>query len=217
MKFSMLRSLALIASGLCIGTLANAAEREPGWEVGTDIYYQFSKDATFKGGSTLSLDDDLGLAITFGYRFSDLLELQFGMDWNSVDYSAVLKTGNGSTTRANGSMEAFTPRVGLNLNLMRGPIAPYISGGIGWSFIDTNIPEGRPSNVCYWDPWYGYVCGTVQNTHTTDNLTYQAGAGVRFDFSYAYTMRLSYERHWLELDNATPALDQIRLGFVYRY
>jgi opacity protein-like surface antigen len=220
MKISMWRCLALIASGLCFGTLANAAERQPGWEVGTDIYYQFSDDETVDGGSSISFDDDLGIAITFGYRFSPLLELQFGMDWNSVDYTGFISAAPPSVfspRRFSGSMEAFTPRVGLNLNLMRGPFAPYVTGGIGWSFIDTNIPDGRPSNVCYWDPWYGYICGTVQNTRTMDELSYYAGAGIRFDFGYAYTMRLSYEKKWLELENITPAFDQVKLGIVYRY
>jgi len=89
MKISSLYGLILAAGGLCIGSVANAAgERGPGWEFGADLIYQLSKDIDFNGGSKASLDDDLGIAIAFGYRFNNKLELQFYLDWNDVDYNA---------------------------------------------------------------------------------------------------------------------------------
>ena len=81
MRFSI--GLALL---LC--SAAALADRQPGWDFGGEVLYQFSQDVDFKGGSRASLDDDLGLALSFTYRFNSRLELLFGVDWNSIDYNA---------------------------------------------------------------------------------------------------------------------------------
>lgn len=218
---------ALLAGSLLVGGAANAQssaqERGPGWEFGIDVIYQLSQDIDFNGGSSASLDDDFGIDINFGYRFSDKLELQISLDWQDIDYDLLVQSAPPSLPdlqfRGTGSLEAFTPRVSVNYNFMNGPITPYVSAGIGWSFIDTNIPSGRAENVCWWDPWWGYVCGTVQNTRTLDEFAYQAGLGVRWDLGPGYTLRLAYEKQWLDLSEAdgTPDFDQFKAGIVFRY
>lgn len=223
--------IAVLLAGPCLlaGGLANAQSnnsRGPGWEFGADVIYQDSQDIDFDGGSSASLDDDFGIAIIFGYRFSDKLELQFGLDWNDVDYDATLQTTSNATppvplgsVGVNGTLEAFTPRASINYNFSSGPIAPYVSAGIGWSFIDTNIPEGRPQNVCWWDPWWGYVCGAVQDTRSVDAFEYQLGVGLRWDVGPSFSLRFGYEKHWLDLGEAdgTPDFDQLRAGIALRY
>jgi opacity protein-like surface antigen len=94
-----------------------------------------------------------------------------------------------------------------------------VTGGIGYSFIDTNIPDAPPQTACWWDPWWGYVCDTFQSTRNVEEFTYQAGVGLRWDVSPGYTMRLAYEKHWLDLGEATttPDFDQFKLGIVFRY
>ncbi len=197
------------------------AEREPGWEFGAEAIYQFSTDVDFKRGSAASLDDDLGLAIVFAYRFNNRFDLQFSLDWNTVDYDVTVAPGGegllGFTGR--GDLESFTPRVAGTFNILEGDITPYITAGAGWAFIDTNIPNGPPETSCWWDPWWGYYCGTFQNTRSVDNLTYNVGAGVRWDVSDTITLKLGYNRNWLDLKQAsgTPGFDQIRLGVYGRY
>jgi opacity protein-like surface antigen len=213
----------LLAGGLLTGAAANAQSRGPGWEFGADVIYQLSQDIDFTGGSRASLDDDFGLAISVGYRFSDKLEMQFSLDWQNTDYDVLIQSAPPSMAGiqfgGSGSLDAVTPRISANYNFMAGPLTPYVSAGVGWSFIDTNIPTGRPQNVCWWDPWWGYICGTVQNTRDLDEFTYQVGVGVRWDLGPAYTLRLAYEKHWLDLGEATstPDFDQFKLGIYFRY
>ncbi|HTJ20725.1 MAG TPA: outer membrane beta-barrel protein [Steroidobacteraceae bacterium] len=220
MRFSI--GLALL---LC--SAAALAERQPGWDFGGELLYQFSQDVNFKGGSNASVDDDLGLALSFVYRFNSRFELLFGFDWNNVDYKANIApapispggpiVGNGFSV--DGTLEYWTPRIGVNFNLLEGDLTPYVTGGIGWAFIDTNIPDGRPTSACYWDPWYGYVCGTFQDTKNFDELTYNVGVGLRWDVSRTMSLRFGYERHWLDLGEATsqPGFDVIKLGLAARY
>jgi opacity protein-like surface antigen len=210
---------------LCAGTAL--ADRQPGWDFGGELLYQFSQEVDFEGGSNADLDDDLGLALSFTYRFNSRLELLFGLDWNSYDYNADILPAPtspggpivGTGFSVEGEIETWTPRVGVNFNLLEGDLTPYVTGGVGWSFIDTNVPDGRAQSACWWDPWFGYVCGTFQETKSLDELTYNVGVGLRWDLGSTISLRLGYERHWLELDQATstPGFDQLKVGIIGRY
>ncbi len=90
-------------------------------------------------------------------------------------------------------------------------------GGIGYSFIDTNIPSGRPSTGCWWDPWWGYICITVQQTKGIDEFVYELDVGGRWDFSDYGSARLSIENHWIDIGTGSPSALQIKLGFSYRF
>jgi opacity protein-like surface antigen len=200
---------------------AALAERQPGWDAGADLIYQDSQDITFNGGSAASLDDDLGLALTFGYRFNSRLELLFGLDWNNLDYDInIVADGiGGRDLSASGELESFTPYFGLSFNILEGDFTPYVEGTVGWAFIDTNIPDGPPQSACWWDPWWGYVCGSWQDSRSLDELTYAIGAGIRWDASSTLSLRFGYEKHWLDLGEATstPDFDQLRLGVMVQY
>jgi opacity protein-like surface antigen len=203
-------------------SLAAHADRDTGWEFGGELIYQDSQDFDSEGGSAASLDSDIGIALTFGYRLSERLELTFGLDWNNIDYTAeivaedVPLVPDGTVIGVEGDLEAFTPRVGVNFNFLEGPITPYVSGMIGYSFIDTNIPDGPPQTGCWWDPWYGQICGTWQDTRSTEEFVYGLGLGVRWDVNDAWSMRFGYDKRWID-SNGSPDLDQLKLGVTVMY
>jgi opacity protein-like surface antigen len=211
----------LLAAGSLATASAQNSTRGEGWEFGIDLIYQDSADATFEGGSRASLDTGWGFTIGGAYRFSERLELGFGVDWQEIDYDADLQSTTlpGLRVAVAGDLEAFTPRAWLNFNVIEGPITPYLNGGIGWSFIDTNIPNSRVQIGCWWDPWWGPICTPYQSTKSIDDFIYQLGLGLRWDVSPGYTLRLAYEKHWFDYGNAasTPDFDQWKLGFVLRY
>jgi hypothetical protein len=49
-------------------------------------------------------------------------------------------------------------------------VAPYAGAALGWVTIDTNVPTGPPVGYCWFDPWWGLRCDSVQPTHTTTEL-----------------------------------------------
>jgi opacity protein-like surface antigen len=215
MKSRYIVTLAAVCSAW---SLSAYADRDTGWEFGGELIYQDSADFDSDGGASASLDSDLGIALTFGYRFNERLELTFGLDWNNIDYKAniVSATVPGLTATVDGELEAFTPRVGANFNFLEGPITPYVSGMIGYAFIDTNIPDGPPQTSCWWDPWYGQICGTWQDTRSTEEFTYGLGVGVRWDVNDAWSMRFGYDKRWID-SNGSPDLDQIKFGVTMMY
>jgi opacity protein-like surface antigen len=219
-----IRKIVPLAALALMWSWAAHADRQPGWDFGGDLVYQDSQDINFEGGSSASLDNDIGVALTFTYRFNSRLEMLFGIDWNTVDYDVRVAgaPGTGSNNlgfSASGDLESFAPRVGLNFNILEGDVTPYVSGSVGWAFIDTNIPNGPPQSSCWWDPWFGYICGTWQSTRSIDEATYSFGAGVRWDMSSTLTLRFGYEKHWLDLGeaNSTPGFDVLKLGIAARY
>src|SRR5688572_24989 len=111
MNVRQLLAVAVIVASIPSISAAQSS-RGPGWDFGADVNYLISNDVAFDGGSNLDFDDDLGVSLTFGYRFNPRLELNFGIDWNSVDYRGVLQsaTAPGLTANISGEMEAFTFR-----------------------------------------------------------------------------------------------------------
>ncbi len=219
MKSRYIVTLAAVCSAW---SLAAHADRDTGWEFGGELIYQDSADFDGSENSSASLDSDIGIALTFGYRFNEKLELTFGLDWNNVDYSAdivaedVPLIPDGTQISVSGELEAFTPRVGINFNFMDGPFTPYVSGMIGYAFVDTNIPDGPPQTGCWWDPWYGQICGTWQDTRSADNFVYGLGAGVRYDVNDAGSVRFGYDTRWVDADSSVD-LDQLKLGVTVMY
>ncbi len=210
------------AAGLCLASAgASAQSRDTGWEFGGDVVFQTSQDVEFDDGGTTEFDDDIGISLFAGYRMSPRLEFQFGLDWSTVDYDATFTPPNfpGLSVDISADIEAFTPFAKVNFNFLEGPITPFVTGGIGWAFIDTNIPDGLPQTGCYWDPWYGQICGTFQSTRSTDAFVYDLGLGLRWDLSTGYSLRLAYEKTWYDVENAdsAPDFDKFKLGIVFVY
>jgi Outer membrane protein beta-barrel domain len=151
---------------------AQAQNREAGWEFGADVIYQDASNVSFNGGSQVDFHDDWGVDLAFAYRFNERLELAFGLDWQELSYDAdfVSATNPALGFRIGGDMEAFTPRIGVNFNFLPGSITPYVTGSVGWTFVDTNIPNGRVQVGCWWDPWWGQICTPYQSTKSPTNL-----------------------------------------------
>lgn len=212
------RYIVTMAAVCSAWSLAAYADRDTGWEFGGELIYQDSQDIDGDNGSTASIDSDIGLALTFGYRFNERVELTMGLDWNNVDYTADLVSGTipGLSVGVDGELESFTPRVGVNFNFLEGPITPYVNGTIGYTFIDTNIPTGPVQGGCWWDPWYGQICGTWQETRSLEEFVYGAGLGVRYDVNDAWSVKFEYQKRWIDADSS-PDFDQLKLGVSIMY
>jgi opacity protein-like surface antigen len=213
--------VALAALSFHSVAIAQSGSRERGWEFGAEATYALSTDVGFDGGTTLDIEDDIGAALIFGYRFDPRLELQFSLDWNDVDYRGVLRSALVPSLTANisGTMETFTPRLNGTYNFLDAPLTPFVSAGLGWSFIDTNIPTGQVQVGCWWDPWWGQICTPYQPTKDVDAFMYELGVGARWDVGESATFRAAYHKRWLDLNNATstPDFDRFELAFVWRY
>jgi opacity protein-like surface antigen len=200
--------------------VAQAEDRAERWEFSLGAAYQLGADLDFENGSTVSTDNDFGLSTMFGYNFNDRLETTFGFQWASVGYDATVLEDDGGSVGISGSYETWTTSLNLNYNFIEnGQFTPYVGAGIGWSWLDTNIPDGAPVTGCWWDPWWGYVCYTSYPTKTADAFSYQATVGVRYEFNSQSFIRGGYTSQWMNFDsaNGSPRFDVLFVEFGWMF
>ena len=77
------------------------------------------------------------------------------------------------------------------------PETAFVTAGLGWTYIDTNIPSGLPESSCWYYPWWGQYCGTYVPTHDTTKVSYNAGAGLRLDACTA-VFRFLVNSQWVD-------------------
>ena len=177
------------------------------YEITLQPRYVASKEISADGGSNLELDPALGFGLGFGYNFTSKFALHLDGSWARSDYQAKIattNTGGGSTgtTTVGGTLDTATVALNLSYYFLDGPLTPFLMGGIGWTFVDSNIPSGPPEGVCWYDPWYGYICTSYQNTYTKDYFSYNLGLGARWDVIPGFFLRGSVGWLWVDLGKA---------------
>jgi len=204
---------------LAAASTAEAQSREGRWELSLGAAMQLSNDIEGQRGSSLETDDDFGLGGTLAYHLSDRFAASFGFQWFGVDYDGQAFDEDGDLVGISGSYDAWVGSASLVYNLMDGAFTPYLGAGIGWTWIDTNIPSGPPSTGCWWDPWWGWVCYTTYPTAREDAFSYQATVGLRYQVNPSTFVRFGYTSQWLDLDGptSTPQFDvlAIEIGWMF--
>ena len=213
---------AAIACVLFAGaTTAGAQDREDRWEFTLGTFYQLGTTIDGQEGTGLETDNEFGLAIGGGFNFTDKVATTFDFKWAGVGYDATAMDEDGLPVFIKGSYDSFTVSGNLVYYFLdTSQLTPYVSAGIGWTWIDTNIPNGPPYTWCWWDPWWGYVCSTSYPTETRNSFSYQASLGLRYDFDNDQTfLKLGYTSQWMDFDSSsgTPRFDVITLDFGWLF
>ncbi|MGE5247882.1 MAG: outer membrane protein assembly factor BamD [Verrucomicrobiota bacterium] len=195
--------------------------RKRRYEITLQPRYVASKNIDAGGGSTIELDSGLGLGLGVGYNFTDRFALHLDGSWVRSDYQAKIATSSAGSigrTSASGTLDVATVALNLSYYFLDGPLTPFVLGGIGWTFVDSNIPSGPPQGVCWWDPWYGYICTSYQNTYTKNYFSYNLGLGARWDVTSGFFVRGSVGWQWVDL--GTPGTTdflggRLDLGYMF--
>jgi opacity protein-like surface antigen len=190
--------------------------RDGRWDLTLQTRYIGSKDYTGSGGSTASFEDDLGWGFGFGYNISSHFNLGLAFNWRSVNYqaTAVDATNPDNTHRYANRLDASTMGLTAEWNILPGRFTPYVNGSLAWMILDTNILAGVGSG-CWWDPWWGYVCGNVPVTYGKNTSATSLGLGGRFQFTDAFFVRVGYEHGWIGVDAADGThMMRIDLGLM---
>lgn len=200
MKKSVWISAAALAAGMFSGSVMADISRGNTWEGSLRVTDVQGDTYTSDGGSSAETDNSVGWGFGFAYNVNDFFSLGGNFSWSDIDYSADVREANGvGRFRGDGTLETSTLSVNGTLNLLpHAAFTPFVTGGVGATYIDTNVPSGSPYPVCWYDPWYGYYCGTVVPTKDETDFSYTLGAGLRWDVTESFFMKASANQMWLD-------------------
>jgi opacity protein-like surface antigen len=177
--------IALIAVLMAATSVAAQSRRAGMNEVYFGMVGTESKDYRFDGGTTASTDSGFGFNLGWLHHINPNFGAGVEIGWMDIDYRATVQPGPSNPNvagRIDGSVETFSLRFTGAWHLLASDFTPFLSGGLGWTYIDTNIPSGLPESFCWYYPWYGSYCGTYVPTETTTKFAYNVGIGLRYDF-----------------------------------
>jgi opacity protein-like surface antigen len=215
LAFTLILSIAISSS--MATAQGKYCDRCMSWELILPVIFTDPATITGSGGSHADLNDDWSPGFGFGYNFNAHFQANGTFTWSSRGYSATSVQQDGMEIKYNGTMETAT--IGLNgiYYLLNKNFTPFLSAGIGWTNLDTNIPSGRGYNYCYWDPWWGYVCDSYVPTKSEDDFSYNAGLGIRWDINDTLSLQGSYNKMWIAISKAsggTPEFTAYKLELI---
>jgi opacity protein-like surface antigen len=179
------------------------------WEWSIAGLYQDSKNMDSESGSSLQVDNALGIGFNVGYNWTDHFTLGFDFDFMQPDYRAVLVDDTvqpAVTTEINHELSQFNGRLKATYNFLEGPFRPFVEAGLGWSYFDSNVADGDPIVGCWWHPYWGYICDGFYDTFDDTVFSYGAGLGLKYQFAGDSFLKLSYNS-W-RLDGVGAAGDE---------
>ncbi len=73
--------------------------------------------------------------------------------------------------------------------------------------------------MCWWDPWWGYYCGTTVPTKTETDLSYMAGVGLRWVSPSTFFLRGLVARQWIDVGGGigSPAVTAYRIDLGFKF
>jgi hypothetical protein len=203
---------------IAIPAISDAQNRARTWEWSIAGLYQDSKNMDGENGSSLRIDGAGGLGFNISYNLTNKFAVGVDLDWLRPDYRAELVNDEGfpiETTVIDHEFSQFNGRIKGTFNFSEGPLTPYVEGGFGWSYFDSNVADGPPLTGCYWHPYWGYICNNYYSTFTETSFSYGAGLGLRYQMRGGTFIKGSYNV-W-DLDSLGSADDSMITGFKVEF
>lgn len=184
------------------------------WQARVGASYQPTTDVDFDGGSRVEFNSSTAFLIGIGYELSNHFEIGANFTYDDRDYEGLLAGDEPDEDfPVLGNMETMGVMFDLSYYFLTGRFRPFLTTAAGWNFVDTNVETRPPQVGCWWNPWYGYICESFQDTKNVDGFAYQVGAGVNYRFTPSVSLSGSYKMSWLDMPKAdgTPTFDAIQI------
>jgi opacity protein-like surface antigen len=217
----MIKTLIVIAALLAALPAAAQSSRSGKSEIYMGPLFTEGKSYKFDGGSTARTDDGFGFNLGFARNLNSHVAVGMDLTWGEIDYRATVQPGPGNPNFASsisGTIETGTVRFHGTYHVLPSAFTPFFTGGLGWTYVDTNIPAGLPESFCWYYPWYGSYCATYVPTRTTTKFSYNAGAGLRYDAGRG-VFKLLVNSQWMDLGGSygQGSILQYRLDFGTKF
>ncbi len=227
----MLRRISLIALLLISSTSVfaqydhprkeqtQAGSREGRWEGSVILAYQNGLQQSNEGGSEIDVDSAAGWGISAAWNWTDRLSLSYRLLSTSPNYTATIVPEDplAEPVVINHKMSKLSNQLNLTYNFSRRAFTPFVVAGVGWTKLNSNVPDAPPAIGCWWDPWWGYICVSDWKTYKTSGFSYNLGAGLRWDINDVIFTKATYSREFLDVKSGSIDLDTaiLEVGMMF--
>jgi opacity protein-like surface antigen len=208
-RLKTLLKIIVVGLILAVGQIPGASwagipdsDREGRWEFYIPMTYSSSESFDTRGGTSVSLNGDVGLGVGFAYNFNELLSVGFELTAMDRGFEAVIATNDVGTPFAtvHGTLDSSNLQLKLQYNILKKAVTPFIDASLGSTYVDSNIPNGPLVGTCWWDPWFGYICDAWQPTASDSSFSYGFGAGVRGQMTDTFYLELRANQLTVDFD-----------------
>jgi hypothetical protein len=181
------------------------------WEV--MFVLQQNDDYTLDFNKDVSADikDQLGWGFQFGYNLDQHWNFSFAFDVANPDYrTRGLVDENLQPTDFTHESDTFSGQFNGTYHFMAGRFTPYLEAGLGWTYTDSNVSDGRYYYTC--SPYYPFYCGYGSESYDDSSFSYHTGVGIRYEFGNKLFVKAGIARRWIDMSKAsgTPEQDYAR-------
>jgi len=177
-----------------------------------------SKVLQFDNGAEADINKRSSLAFGFGYNLNANVEFDVQFASSNANYTSTAIPENPTETPTKSSSSLYTSSInfGVTYNFLKSPLTPYVSANIGSTYIDSGIPTGKIVTGCYWYPYYGYICGPIEETYTSTEFNYGAGIGLRYDFNRKVYIKGGVGKNYIDI-NSSNTPDFTTYHFIFGF
>jgi hypothetical protein len=219
---TMFLALGMFSAMLLLAPRATAADsqRTGRSQFSFPITFTSGSDYDSEGRSSVSVSDDVGWGLGFGYHVSENFQVGAEFTWIDASYDAFIATDfdgdqiSDDSIEVSGVLDATNFQAFAQYNFLPRRLTPFVRGSFGWTWVDSNIPAGPSTGTCWWDPWWGYICDTWQPTFEDSSFSYGAAVGVRAELGTGnFFVEGSYNILWIDFERAgSTDFDGFRLN-----
>jgi len=189
-------------------------ERAEKWDFSLVLINQGSESLSGPADLSLAINDDWGFGFNFAYNLTNHWALGFEMNWVSPKYTLSGTDEDGDFRSVRHQMDMFNGQLTGTFNLLEGPITPFATLSVGFSYLDSNIKDGP--GYCYPDWYWGWVC--YSSSHDSTELNYGVGLGLRWDINRDMFLRASYSVMALDISNTSdPSFGMGRMEIGWKF
>ncbi len=197
-----------------------SSEREGRWEGSVILAYQNSVKKSNEGGSQIDVDSAIGWGLSAAWNWTGNWNLSYRFMSIQPNYTALIVPEDPVEVPSiiEYKMSRSSHQFNVTYNFSRKAFTPFLVAGIGYSKLDSNVPNAPPSIGCWWDPWWGYICFADDwQTYKTSGFSYNLGAGLRWDINDSIFTKASYSREFIDVKNGSIDFDMaiLELGLMF--
>jgi len=190
------------------------------WEFFLSPMLTNAKVLQFDNGAEADINKHSSLGFGFGYNMNKHIELSLVFAAGNANYTGTRIADDSAKTPEKFTANLHTSKMdfAFTYNLFDSALTPYLSANIGSTYIDSGVPTGNITTICWWDPWWGYVCGPSAQTYTSTEINYGAGIGLRYDFNRKLFMKGGITKNYLDINSSNKpdfTTYQFIFGFMF--